>query len=213
MAARLKQPFERFSIVPPSVKSPTEPQNGENRGAVRFGHLSSIRWVKGLDLLVTGLSNSRGLDYHLTVRGKVLEPEFFRRVVGQAEAAGIDMHFGGEATPVEKADFFTQCDFLVLPSRLKESRGIAALEALAAGTPVIAPDRGIFSELAEATGGVALYNRDFELAEVLEQCAKNRNEWHARGIAAASAVSQQYPPRISAAAAIDCFTSLVERRD
>ena len=205
MATRLDQPIHRFSIVPPSARRQLRARTQLDHSLVRIGHLSSIRRAKGLDLLLGALTELDDLPIEVVIRGKVLEPRFYRDLCRQTDTVHVPVGFGGEIPPPQKADFLSSCDFIVLPTRLNESRGIAVLEALAAGTPVIAPSRGIFPELAEATGGVCLYESNDALGTTIRTCVDDRAEWRMRGITAAEQVTRHYAPSKSALAAEACF--------
>lgn len=208
MTARLGLPFERFSIVPPSIRTFAGGCRPRTGGSVRIGHLSSIRRAKGLDLLVDAMAELKDLSLSFLVRGKVLEPEYHTELIAQATRLEVTMDVGGEVLTQDKIAFLTQCDFTVLPSRLNESRGIVALESLALGTPVIAPARGIFPELAQVTGGVALYPLDGSLAQTIRECVIRRDEWRENGLAAARVVGDRYSGETAASAAIACFDRL-----
>jgi glycosyltransferase involved in cell wall biosynthesis len=209
MARRLAQPIERFAIVPPSFRPVAGGYPTRMSAAIRIGHLSSIRRAKGLDLLVEAMSQLADLSLEFTVGGKVLEPAFYAEVIAQAASANVKIEFGGEIAPHDKAAFVAHCDFVVLPSRLRESRGIAALEALALGTPVIAPSTGIFPELAKATGGVAIYRSKNELASTIRACVADHAEWRCRGLEAALRVTERYSSSQAAAAAVACFERIL----
>ncbi|MDR3689705.1 MAG: glycosyltransferase family 4 protein [Fimbriimonas sp.] len=209
MSELLKQPIFQFSVVPPSVKNSPNLEAKSSSKEVRIGHLSSIRRAKGLDMLIEALSNLKDLSWDLSIRGKILEPMYYKELVRMAESKGIAFEYGGEVTPDAKAGYLRGCDFIVLPTRLSESRGIVALEALASGTPVIAPSRGIFPELARVTGGVALYDAPEALADTIRSCIAQRVGWHQRGAKAAHAVSETYFPARSAAAAEACFQRIL----
>jgi glycosyltransferase involved in cell wall biosynthesis len=207
MAERLDHSIDRFTVVPPCVRPPATQAKRTMGSVVRIRHLSSIRRAKGLDLLVDALADLKDQPFDVCVGGKVLEPSYFAELKKRAQSLGVAFSFGGELATSEKAEFLAGCDFMVLPSRLKESRGIVALEALSHGTPIIAPARGIFPELAEVTGGVAVYSSDADLGDTIRRCLKDREEWVRRGAEAARAVAEHYSPRKSAAAAEACFTS------
>ena len=57
-----------------------------------------------------------------------------------------------------KIDFLQSLDVLCLPSLLRESKGLPALEAWACGVPAVLPNYGVFSELTADTGGGLLYD-------------------------------------------------------
>lgn len=87
----------------------------------------------------------------LLVAGKVLEKKFF---------ASFDQkrfEYLGELSPAEKAAFYGKIDVFCLPTRIRESRAIAVLEALAAGVPAVVPDHGVFKEVHALTNAVALF--------------------------------------------------------
>jgi glycosyltransferase involved in cell wall biosynthesis len=201
MAERLQQPLTRFTVVPPVVKPCVGRPVREYRSVVRLGHLSSVRRAKGLDLLLGAVANLSGIE--VAVRGKVIEPDFFKAV--RSMTGSMKVEFGGELEPEAKQSFLVNCDFIVLPSRLRESRGIVALESLAAGVPVIAPARGIFPEIAAVSGGVALYEADEELEATIRECVGERDMWKARGLAASGAVVRHYSLGQCALAAEACL--------
>lgn len=209
MAERLGVAVNRFCVVSPAVTPFSGALHGHGRTGIRLGHLSSIRHAKGLDLLIAALDELKSMGLKCAVRGKALEPAYLAQLKLRSSAAGIDVNFGTEVAPSDKPAFIAGCDFIVLPSRLRESRGIAALEALALGVPVIAPARGIFPELAQETNGVALYSQDQDLADAIRACIAERAIWRQRGIGAAHRVAERYSMNGSASAALHCFEAVL----
>jgi glycosyltransferase involved in cell wall biosynthesis len=69
-----------------------------------------------------------------------------------------------------KIAFLQSLDLFCLPTVYRESKGISAIEALAAGTPVLLPAHGAFEELVAHTGGGRLYSpvNVEDLAEALK---------------------------------------------
>jgi len=74
-----------------------------------------------------------------------------------------------------KMEFLAEADILIMPATFDEPKGLPALEALANGVPVIAPRRGAFPEMIEATGGGVLFEPDSvnSLAEAMLTCVRN----------------------------------------
>ena len=61
----------------------------------------------------------------------------------------------GSIDRADKLDFFRTIDLLCVPTEFQEPKGLYALEAMAAGIPVVLPAHGAFPELIEqSTGGV-----------------------------------------------------------
>lgn len=156
-------PDEKFVVVPPTTalcaETPLAPTLPLKKGqSPKIGCLSSIRKAKGQDLLVAATAHVSGSPI-VDMAGKVLEPEF-QQYLKRASIGRNDIHFIGEIEPAAKCDFFAQHDLIVIPSRLRESRGIVALEALAYGRPVVAPKTGIFIEFAKHCDGIQLFEQE-----------------------------------------------------
>jgi len=71
------------------------------------------------------------------------------------KTAGLegDYENQGSLNRGEKLDFLYSLDVFSVPTEFLEPKGLYALEAMAAGVPVIAPAHGAFVEMLEATGG------------------------------------------------------------
>jgi glycogen(starch) synthase len=109
-----------------------------------FGRLT---YVKGFDLLLRAFSlvapDHPGLD--LLIAG---DGEERAELGALAERLKLDgrVLFTGRATPAEIVRLLNGCAFVIVPSR-SETFGISALEALAAGKPVLATRVGGLGEL------------------------------------------------------------------
>lgn len=93
---------------------------------------------KGLDVLVRALAQTPGVHTFIAGDGPY-------RAVAQGLASTLGVadraHFLGEVAEPEKLRLFAASDVFVLPStEITEAFGIAQLEAMAAGLPVIASD-------------------------------------------------------------------------
>jgi glycosyltransferase involved in cell wall biosynthesis len=122
--------------------------------------VSRVGEDKGTDLLVAAverLARRRPQRVVLELAGQVGPGE--RRWWGQLRrrAAALErdgrLVWHGPLPLAGKLALLRRLDVFVAGSRIAERRGMAALEAMAAGVPVAAPARGIFPELIDRTGG------------------------------------------------------------
>lgn len=108
------------------------------RQAPVIGFLGSLRWRKGADLLVraAGLLVPQLPDVTVRIAGDGPEMSRLQRLVDQLGVAGHVTFTGRVPDPLS---FLQALDVVVIPSRC-EAQSIVALEAMAAGKPVIATD-------------------------------------------------------------------------
>jgi glycosyltransferase involved in cell wall biosynthesis len=99
---------------------------------------------KGFD---TAVLACRGAGVPLVVAGEGSDEPRLRRLSG-----GADVRFAGMLAPDELARVRADAAVLLAPSRSDDACPYAVVEALAAGVPVIASDRGGLPELAAASG-------------------------------------------------------------
>jgi glycosyltransferase involved in cell wall biosynthesis len=186
MSQYLHIPEERIHVVPLGVDvSGCESPAPRPSGPPRIGFFSRIAPEKGLHLLVDAyiqLRKSGQLPEARLEAAGYLSPAHKRYLTEQETKlakAGFYSEFRYRGAPERpgKLEFLRSLDFLVMPAAFDEPKGIPLLEALAAGTPVIAPDRGSFREMSEATGGVLLIEKDSPaaLAEAIRSLARNRH--------------------------------------
>lgn len=163
MADFLGVPRDRVRVVRPGVEyeqyhrphpRPTDP--------FVVGYLSVITPRKGLDLLVKAwikLVRQDGRTMRLRVAGRVLDRPYFEAITGLVQEAGLqdEWEFLDEVDLAGKIAFLHQCSVFSVPSRFAETRGLAIMEAIASGVPVVAPDSGIYPELFSLLQGGALF--------------------------------------------------------
>lgn len=125
-----------------------------------IGYLSVITPAKGLDILLDTFSivlQNTQLPIRLRIAGRVLAPRYWKEIQAKiAETSKMQIEYLDELTLIEKIEFLQQSHLIVCPTRIPEARGMVALEAQAAGTPVIVPDHGVFPEMLAKTGGGSL---------------------------------------------------------
>jgi N-acetyl-alpha-D-glucosaminyl L-malate synthase BshA len=149
-------------------------------GPLRLVHVSNLRPVKRVDDVLEAMRRARS-PTTLTVVGEGPERE---RLQARAQALGVDARFVGRRDDVP--ELLRSADAFVFPSDV-ESFGLAALEASAAGIPVVAtrtggvPEvirdgvTGLLSEVGDVAGLAAHLDRlaaDPELARRLGQAGR-----------------------------------------
>lgn len=101
-----------------------------------FGRLT---YQKGFDLLIDAFAklSSKYSNIDLILAGDGEEGENLQLQANQI-GVGNRVHFIGRVTPNKVVELLNGASFVVVPSRYGEAFGIVALEALAAGKPVLA---------------------------------------------------------------------------
>jgi glycosyltransferase involved in cell wall biosynthesis len=132
--------------------------------------LSRLDAKKGLDLLLPAFARIR---FHCSSVSLVLagegNPTFVARLQKQAVCLGIDtdLVWTGLLTDEDKWEALADASMLVLPS-YSENFGVAVVEAMAAGVPVVISDQvGIHREVSEAEAGVVVPCDEGKLSQAL----------------------------------------------
>ena len=161
----------KVTVIPNGI-NPEEYKGGTKSiaGKTRFTILcvGRITRQKGIAYLVEaiGILRSRGIGVSANVIGLAQEEDVYAELIrlrsesGFADAVtftGTDSVFG----PDEIRREYEQADVYVQPS-LEESFGMAVLEALASGCPVVASAVGAIPELLEGGVGVVVSPRNAE---------------------------------------------------
>ena len=130
----------------------------------RIGYLGRLEPAKGVEHLLRAVEelSTNNWELHLAGRGT----KDFERPL-HSRFADPRIHFRGF---VNRDDFLRDIDILAVPSLSHETFGLVAVEAFAAGVPVIASRRGGLSEIVTdgETGAVFEPNQPGELRAVLE---------------------------------------------
>lgn len=128
--------------------------------------LSRINFKKGLDILVKAfalLSRERN-DVHLLIAGPDDEG-YGRKVKNWLIKKGVlgRVTFAGMLLGRDKLAAFRDSDLFVLPS-YSENFGMAVIEAMACGTPVLISDKvGIYKEVKENNAGMVVTCREEDI--------------------------------------------------
>lgn len=149
---------ERFHVVHNGLTSPPRPRSprAEIDGPIRLLFVGRLSERKGVEDAVdaVGMLVARGADVRLDVVGEVFpgyewfEDSLRRRI----SDAGLDRHVTLCGFDPDVWSHLADCDIVLVPSRLDEGFGNAAVEATLAARPVIATGT---SGLLEAVEGYA----------------------------------------------------------
>ncbi|MCH2182666.1 MAG: glycosyltransferase family 4 protein [Mariniblastus sp.] len=159
---------------------PTRPERAE----LNLGYLARLCPEKGLHHLVDAFIELRKKpDFeHLKLRlAGWMGPHHQAYVDRQFEklvAAGLEGEFAylGSVERQDKLKFLASLDLFSVPTEFLEPKGLYALEAMAAGLPIIQPDHGCFPELITASAGGLLFEpgSSTALAETVAKLVHDR---------------------------------------
>ncbi len=150
--------FGRFLEVRDNQES-----SGTESGTI--GYLARLAPEKGLQVLVDAFIQLKQMAEHQSTRLKIAgwlgadHQAFADQQFAKLEAAGLgnDFEYLGSIGRDEKLDFLDQVDVFSVPAVFREPKGLYALEAMAAGVPVVQPRFACFPELIEASAGGLLF--------------------------------------------------------
>jgi glycosyltransferase involved in cell wall biosynthesis len=165
------------SFVLPLGVDPPSPRSGSRdvgAAGVTFLFLSRLHPKKQLEVLLEALALLRvrrpEASWRLQIAGEG-EPAYLQQLEVRAQRLAIAdrCRWLGFVAGAAKQRALAAADWFVLPSA-SENFGIAAAEALAAGTPVIlSPGVAVAEAVAEAGAGLVVEPNPEALAEALEQ--------------------------------------------
>jgi glycosyltransferase involved in cell wall biosynthesis len=190
MARFLRIPEDRIHLAPLGIETREfeELPRPADDGVFRLGYLARIAPEKGLHFLAEAWREFRLRmpgPARLEVAGYLApeHKEYLQQVEAKLSAWGLagDFHYHGELDRAGKLRFLSSLDAFSVPAVYDEPKGLYVLEAMAAGLPVLAPDRAVYREhLARCRGGLlfepesveSLAARMLELYERPDLCAE-----------------------------------------
>ena len=180
---------------------------GENRSrdfssSPVLGYLARMCREKGLDVLVAAYVILRQRDRVKNLKLRVgggcgpSDEPFVNSLREQLRAVGLlgDVEFCPNLDRAGKIAFLRSLTVFSVPASYGEAFGLYAIEALAAGVPIVQPRTAAFPELVQATGGGVLYEpgNAENLADAIEQVLLQPGEAHALGKAGRRAVFEKF---------------------
>jgi glycosyltransferase involved in cell wall biosynthesis len=188
-----RRAVERIKLKPPTIVEPLgldlsefdnlparglfrakHPQLGRERPIVLF--LGRVHYGKGLELLIPALARMKRTDAMLVIAGPDAEGygKLFKELIAR-HGVGDRVIFTGMLSGSDKLAALVDADLLSAPS-YHEDFGLAVVEALACGTPVVVSDQvNIHPEIRSAeVGGVVPLDVD-ALARELDRWLDDEN--------------------------------------
>jgi len=137
-----------FAAAPPDLEARRKARGGR----LRLGFLARACPEKGLDQAIKALAIlARDRDVELVAAGATVEAEriYLAGCLALAEDLGVADRFTwrGQVDRAGKLALLGDIDLFTLPTTHPEAKGLSAIEAMAAGVPVVAAAHGTFPEL------------------------------------------------------------------
>jgi glycosyltransferase involved in cell wall biosynthesis len=189
MGHRMGIAAERIAVIPPGIDLSAFPATPPDLVARRrqrgdrlvLGFLARVCPEKGLDQAIRALALlAVGHDVELRAAGATIAAEqtYLEGCRALAEELGVADRFRwlGQVDRRGKLALLDAIDLFVMPATHPEAKGLPAIEALAAGVPVIGPDEGCFPELlaGEQAGLLHLPRSPADLAATVAALADDR---------------------------------------
>jgi len=166
--------LEKFTNIP--IRGSFRTRYPETVGKTLILFLGRFDQKKGIELLVASFNELalRRTDVHLLLVGGG-DSDYINKIMGMLRDRGIAHRstYTGMVSEQEKIRALTDADIFVLPSH-GENFGIAVVEAMACGIPVIISDQvGIWQEVAEAEAGIVTRCDSAEIILAMEELVGN----------------------------------------
>lgn len=160
MDARMGFGGDKVSVVPHGLdlaSFPREPPDLVGRrqaraGKIVVGFLARACPEKGLEILVRALAIlARDRDIEVIAAGATVDAErlYLARCLELVHDLGLADRFTwrGQVDRDAKLALLREIDLFALPTTHPEAKGLSAIEAMAAGVPVVASNHGAFPEM------------------------------------------------------------------
>jgi glycosyltransferase involved in cell wall biosynthesis len=200
MTVRLGVPGGRMQVVPIGIDAAGYAPAPSPPAPPAIGYLAQMNPAGGLDLLVEAFLALRPRVAGLRLRvagghtpGDRAFVQNVRRRLDEAGAAG-DADFLPIPDRAAKQALLRTVSVVCVPARVGEAFPVFALEAMAAGVPVVAPRTGALPEVVEETGGGVIVPPDDPpaLEAALERLVTHPDEARALGARGREAVLERF---------------------
>ena len=132
--------------------------------ALRIGHLSNLSQEKGIALVLACMRSlrARGVDAELWLAGPAENKGTDALITAARLEFGDRLKYLGRLAGEEVRRFYQEIDVFLFPSvHRHEAEPLVLIDAIGAGVPVIATDRGCIGYLLDAVGGRVFSVHDY----------------------------------------------------
>jgi len=186
-----------------------------------IGYLARLAPEKGLHVLVDAFielaGNLKQTNVNLKIAGwlgrehQVYADQQFEKL--DRAGLGDRYQYLGSVDRQQKLEFLHSIDVFSVPATFFEPKGLYALEALAAATPVVLPDHGAFPELIGDVGGGELFpaNQAQKLAAIWQRLLADQPRRQQLGLAGQQAVWTRRNAHTMAESTLQSIQTLIAR--
>jgi glycosyltransferase involved in cell wall biosynthesis len=198
----------------PPAASPTT-YDGARR--LRVALLGRINRIKGQEVLIAALSHlpeaARARFEVRMVGGAFENPALETQLREQVKAAGLSGIVSVEPFAADTAPIYAWADIVVAPSKLPESLGRTAIEAMSFGRPALVSAIGGLTEVVAhgETGWHVPPGDAAALAERLAAIVERPGDWRGFGAKARARYQQLFSRRAAAEALADAASRVLSR--
>jgi glycosyltransferase involved in cell wall biosynthesis len=158
-------PISKIQVVPLGLDLTAlpDPQPRDTSKPRTIGYLARMSKEKGLHVLADAFIQLKNRpnteDIQLLLAGwrGTTNQEYAAAELAKLDAAGLENDYEdlGTVDRTQKQRMLHNIDLLCVPTVYQEPKGLFALEAMAAGVPVVLPEHGVFPEmLTDLEGGI-----------------------------------------------------------
>jgi glycosyltransferase involved in cell wall biosynthesis len=153
--------------------SPRQVERRFTSRRLRVGHLSNLSREKGIGIVLDCMRElwARGVAVELWLAGPAEDAETGRLIAAARAEYGDRINYLGRLAAIDVRRFYDDIDVFLFPTAYEhEAEPLVIVDAVSAGVPVIATDRGCIAYLLGITGGRVLAADQF-IAHSVEQMA------------------------------------------
>jgi glycosyltransferase involved in cell wall biosynthesis len=203
-------------VIYNGLVGPTTPEttNFDGSRPLRVLILGRVNWRKGQEVLLQAIaSQPEDVRSRLTVRivgGAFENPQRESALMERVHRLGLDRNVSIESFVADTSSLYRWADVVAVPSRLPESLGRVAIEAMAYGRPAIVSAIGGLTEVvADGQTGWFVAPGDIDaLATRLRAIVEEPQAWRGFGVAA----RQRFEALFSEAAASSAIASVLTNK-
>ena len=155
---RLYRQARRVVVVSNTIfVAPRQVARQFGRRRLRIGHLSNLSREKGIGTVLQCMHElkKRGMDVELCLAGPAEDADTSALIACAQAEFGDSVSYLGRLGPREVARFYEEIDVFLFPTFYEhEAEPLVLIDAVSAGVPVIATDRGCIGYLIGSAGSV-----------------------------------------------------------